>query len=279
MEFPTATCLAGALLALTLSACAAVPRVRVVPPPDASEVARAEAAVAALRSSVPVDAFAPGCFTRPGGGTIPYRLLRPAELVAGRRYPLVVIFHGSGAIGTDNTSQIGPLAKSWASPLRQQRYPAFVLVPQFSTRSSVYENAGTPAATSTATESLRDALALVRSLKSELPVDASRICTIGFSMGGSAVWNALVLEPGLFSAAVIVAGVPNRDALARLGTTRLLLVHGDADTENPFTATRAAYETAPSRGIEFWQYRALAHDFPPDLIAEDDLARWLFGAR
>jgi predicted peptidase len=47
----------------------------------------------------------------------PYRILRPAELAGGRTHPLVVLFHGSGAIGTDNISQVGPLAKSWASPL------------------------------------------------------------------------------------------------------------------------------------------------------------------
>jgi predicted peptidase len=59
-----------------------------------------------------------------------------------RAYPLIVIFHGFGAIGTDNVSQIGPVAKCSATPEMRERYPAFVLVPQFAARSAVYSGSG-----------------------------------------------------------------------------------------------------------------------------------------
>jgi predicted peptidase len=252
-----------------LAACSAG-GIRVIKARAEGDVAR----VSEIRSTVSVEAFEAGTFTR-DGRAVRYRLLRPSSIVEGRRYPMVVIFHGSGAIGTDNTSQIGPLAKSWATPLMSSRYPAFVLVPQFSDRSSVYEGMPEASATSRPTQSLRDALELIVSLHSELPVERRKVVAIGFSMGGSAVWNALVLKPGLFSSAAIVAGVPNRDALSRLGSTRLLLIHGDADRENPFAAALAAYRAAPKHKVEFWQYESLGHDFPADLIAGTDLAEWL----
>lgn len=214
-------------------------------------------------------------FTAADGTIIPYRLLRPATLTAGRTYPLVILFHGSGAIGTDNVSQLGMLAKQWASPMLRDRYPAFVAVPQFPTRSAVYRDAGTPAASSTATPSLHAGLALIDELVRTLPVDRQRIYAIGFSMGGSAVWNAMALRPELFRAAVAVAGVPNSDALLH-GSTRLLLVHGDADVENPFTATARVYEGARNPRLELWPYRGLAHDFPPELLANTAIADWLF---
>ena len=223
---------------------------------------------AAACAHQPATHYAAGTFTR-DGITMQYRLLSPPHVVAGRRHPLLVIFHGSGAIGTDNTAQLGPLAKSWATAERRAHYPAYVLIPQFSTRSAEYANGS-----SHATPALHTALALVEQMKRELPVD--RVYAIGWSMGGSAVWNALALKPGLFSRAAVVAGVPNRDALTQLGDTHLLLVHGDADTENPYAAARAAYEAADPSRVEFWRYEGLAHEFPQDLIATPRLAEWLF---
>jgi predicted peptidase len=228
---------------------------------------RQREAVDALARSVPVSAFEEGSF----GNVLPYRLLRPAEVRAGELYPLVVIFHGSGAIGTNNVDQLGPFAKSWATPAMRARHPAFVLVPHFATRSAVYTPEG-----SHPTDSLRNALRGIDELQRTLPIDPHRIYAAGFSMGGSAVWNAIALRPGLFSAAVIVAGVPNRDALAVLGQTRLLLIHGDADTENPYAAARAAYEAAPKDRVAFWRYRGLGHEFPLELITSTKLADWLF---
>jgi fermentation-respiration switch protein FrsA (DUF1100 family) len=56
----------------------------------------------------------------------------------------------------------------------------------------------------------------------------------------------------------------------------LLLVHGDADDENPFTAAHAAYEALLSRQVEFWRYEGLGHEFPPDLLVGTGIAEWLF---
>ena len=230
--------------------------------------------VAKLAAGVSVDEFEAGRFTTPTGAVVRYRLLRP-RVTNRRSYPLVVIFHGSGAIGSDNVSQLGPLAKSWATPRMVNDYPAFVLVPQFPARSAVYSGSGA-ATTSQPTDELRNALALIDEITRTLPIDRKQICAIGFSMGGSAVWNAIALRPRLFSAAVIVSGVPNLAALPKLGRTRLLLVHGDADDENPFTATRAAFDAAPKNRVELWQYERLGHEFPAELIVHPDLARWLF---
>jgi predicted peptidase len=188
----------------------------------------------------------------------------------------VVLFHGSGAIGTDNVSQVGPFAKSWATPPLRSRYPAFVVVPQFPARSAVYRDEGKPTASSSATRSLHVGLALIDELVRTLPIDRQRVYAAGFSMGGSAVWNAMALRPGLFSAAVVVAGVPNTEALRR-GQTRLLLVHGDADAENPFSTTVRVYEQARSPRVELWQYRGLGHDFPAELLLNTAIADWLFG--
>jgi predicted esterase len=85
----------------------------------------------------------------------------------------------------------------------------------------------------------------------------------------------MAFRPELFSAVVAVAGVPNADALRR-GHTRVLLIHGDADEENPFTAVSRVYEEARSRRVELWQYHGLGHEFPAELLFDTALPAWLF---
>jgi predicted peptidase len=262
----------SALLLIATAACSTSPRV--VPPTDGATIAALQAKVSEMSRSVAVNDFEAATFTTSNGTTIPYRLLRPSNVEPGRTYPLVVIFHGSGAIGTDNVSQVGPYAKSWATPLMRERYPAFVLVPQFSSRSAVYTGTGA-ATTSQPTDLLREALVAIEDVKRTLPIDPRRVYAVGFSMGGSAVWSSLVLRPDLFSAAVSVAGVPTPE-LRTLGRTRLLLVHGDADDENPFDAALAAHEALAPRQVEFWRYEGLGHEFPLDLLVGTGIAEWLF---
>jgi predicted peptidase len=186
----------------------------------------------------------------------------------------VVIFHGSGAIGDDNRSQIGPLARSWATDDARRRYPAFLLVPQFSGRTANYAQQAGGLPQSEGTEMLRAGLELVQHVRATENIASGKVFALGFSMGGSALWNALHWLPGLFSRAIIVAGVPSAET-RDLGATRVLLVHGDQDVENPFTAAWNAFLQSPPP-LEFWRFRGLGHELPQELIAGDRLQAWMF---
>ncbi len=48
-------------------------------------------------------------------------MMSPAAPQAGKRYPLIIVLHGSGAIGNDNSSQLGALAMSWSAPAIRKR--------------------------------------------------------------------------------------------------------------------------------------------------------------
>ena len=49
--------------------------------------------------------FTPGKFDN-GKVAVNYRFLKPKIIEKNKRYPLVLVFHGSGAIGTNNTSRL-----------------------------------------------------------------------------------------------------------------------------------------------------------------------------
>ncbi len=233
-------------------------------------------------AAVDTDQFDAGTFTAPDGTTLSYRLLRPSQLKEGGKYPLVVQFHGSGGIGTDNARQLDRLARSWAMPDLRERYQAYILVPQFPIRSANYGPAS-PDQKSEASPALATAMELVREFSATHPVDPARIYATGFSMGGSAAWLAPTLAPALFAAIVPLSGIAPADTHATaFKDLPVLVFHGNADDENPITADKrffAAIQNEDGHSIRFREYEGLAHQPPADIYPGIAWRDWLFQQR
>lgn len=226
--------------------------------------------------------FSSGQFVAADGTTLAYRLLSPATMEPGRRYPLVLQLHSSGGIGQDNQAQLDAMAKGWALPDNRTRYPAFVLVPQFPVRSANYDDPITPSSAQ-ASPALGAAMELIDELAGRLPVDPERLYASGFSMGGSAAWLAPVLRPGRFAAIVPISGIAPADTDAQaLLSLPILVMHGDADSENPIGADRRMVATLHARGndnIRLREYAGLAHSPPGDALPGQAWRDWLFAQR
>jgi predicted peptidase len=211
---------------------------------------------------------------------LPYRLLAPIRPAPPDGYPLVLVLHGSGAIGTDNRAQLGALAKAWALPQVMGGFPAYVVVPQFPARTADYTPGPDGALQSQAYPPLQSALALVDELAVRYRVDRRRIYVTGFSMGASGVWQALLARPELFAAAVPIAGIaPPRAEAIRLKKVPLLVVHGDADTENPPQSDLAmvkALHAAGNTRVELVMHAGLAHEIAPEIVYGRWWRDWLF---
>lgn len=213
---------------------------------------------------------------------IQYRLLEPKLKSVTNKFPLVIVFHGSGAIGNDNESQLGLLAKLWALDIIQKKYPAYVLAPQFSVRSSNYttdKNRGL--LVSVAQDPIETALQLIDSLKTNLNIDSKRIYLVGFSMGASTAINTLSSRPGLFAAAVSIAGIPEFNQIGALANKPIWLIHGNKDTENPFESDMQFYkESSIHNKTLFWEMDSLEHNdvLSTELLGEA-IPKWLFRFR
>ncbi|MDE1150760.1 MAG: dienelactone hydrolase family protein [Azospirillaceae bacterium] len=232
------------------------------------------------------DDFAAKTFTAPDGRMLPYRLLPPAQVAAAapavEKVPLVLVLHGSGAIGTDNIGQMGAFAKAWALPILRQRFPAYVVVPQVDVRSADYAPGDDGLLASHPGASLPAVLALVNDLVARLPVDATRIYVVGFSMGASAALNALVAEPGRFAGAVTFSAVPpDRGLAATVAGVPVMQIHGDQDPENPFDPDHTWAQALASAGGNptFIRYQGMDHRVPPDMLTAPGWREWLFAQR
>lgn len=272
----------GAVIALWLAAgCASAAQPELLT--DRTAPAR-QASDAALLKSLDRDAFLNGGYAGPTG-RLGYRLMSPAHVQDGKRYPLVIVLHGSGAIGDDNISQLGALAMSWAAPAIRKRYPAYILVPQFAERSANYApSAADGLLAATPGPNLPSLHALVDLLKPQFAIDTDRIYVTGFSMGASAATQAVLQRQDMFAAAVAYSGIaPERASAAQLKDLPLLLVHGDADTENPIEPDRAlfaALQRQPGGArARLLEYRGLGHTVPADLLLSTSWRDWLFAQK
>ncbi len=226
------------------------------------------------------DIFDSASFTGKDQVEIRYRLFKPREeQYASERLPLVIVFHSSGRpVGTDNSSQLGLVQKLFASPGIQEKYPAFILAPQFPTRSSDYiSDSSRHLLTSRSRTCLDAVIQLTDSLRQHLNIDNDRIYLVGYSMGGSTVINALSARPELFAAGISISGIPEFDKIQTLATIPIWLIHGIDDTENPIASDEQFYKELKSNRIRFWKLNGTTHDnvFSTRLLG-DALPKWLF---
>lgn len=223
--------------------------------------------------------FSAETFKCPDGTAIPYRLHRPA--MPGR-LPVVLVLHGSGAIGTDNLAQMGAFAAAWADPAHAKITPAIIVVPQAPVRTADYEVGEDGLLASRAGAPLGAILALMDKLSQDPGVDPSRISVVGFSMGASAAMQAVLARPRLFSAAVAFSAVPPpRVAAQRMPSIPLLLIHGDRDGDNPIEpdlAWASALSRASARG-RMIVYGGMDHRVPDDMLTSWDWRAWMLTQR
>jgi|GEM_PF-314549 len=213
---------------------------------------------------------------------IPYRLLTPINPNPVKKYPLIITFHNSTRIGTDNKSQLEPMARIWLNGSIRKKYQTYVLAPQFAERSANYHlDQQRGILTSSPSLQLQAIPALIDSLKKTYPIDVSRIYLLGYSMGGSAVIELLNLRPGIFAAAVAIAAVPAFGNVNSLERVPIWLIHGSADTENPFAGSRELYrEISVRHKTKFSIYEQRTHDnIVSTALLGESIPQWLFARK
>jgi predicted peptidase len=214
-----------------------------------------------------------------GTTKINYRLLQPKKIKTNKKYPLVVLFHGSGAIGTDNQNQLQALSKLWAQPEIRDDYPAYVIAVQFPTRSSNYSlDSNRNVLTSKSEPCLETVFQLIETMKTDLPIDKKRIYVMGFSMGGSTTINALSLRPDLFAAGISFAGIPQFDKIDELKNKPIWLIHGNKDTDNTIQSDIQFYnELGKNSKTLFWELDDTNHgNIISAQFLGDEIPKWLF---
>ncbi len=148
---------------------------------------------------------------------IPFRVMKPIDFDAGKKYPVIVSLHGAGGKGADNRKQLKVWNQQLAEKERREKFPSYVVAPQ---APGLWD---------------ADHLEQIKAVIKDLPsADMDRIYVLGHSMGGHGTFIFTQLDKNYFAAAAPSAGSGLRrtedfiDA-EKIKDIPMWVFHGDKD--------------------------------------------------
>lgn len=178
---------------------------------------------------------------------MPYRYFEPT-IAEGAKYPVILYLHGEDEAGTDNEKQLSitECATNWIAPDYLEINPTYVIAPQIPTGSNW-----------TIEPAYSNTLALLEKFIENHPrIDKNRIYIVGFSMGGTGVWNMILKNPKLFAAAMPISGnadawLGNTKAWAALKNMPVVVIHSYDDQIAPISGSLNAVAAIQAAGNIF----------------------------
>jgi predicted peptidase len=119
---------------------------------------------------------------------------------------------------------------------------------------------------------------IVRALRARTSVDVSRVYGVGYSMGAIGLWDILARHPGLFSAAVLIAGDLDVAAASCLTSFPLWAIVGRRDEVVPPDNNRAFAGLVAEHGglARLTEIASAGHDVWRTAFTYPPLWDWLF---
>lgn len=220
---------------------------------------------------------------------IGWRLLSPATIEPGRRYPVVLFLHGAGERGDDNTAQLKYLPAWLAEPAARAAHPCFVIAPQCrKDRRWVDVAWADPASSPQSAEPTADMTAVIAMLDEVLTrpptgpaVDPDRVYLTGLSMGGFGTWDLAARMPERFAAILPICGGYDERTAPRLVRLPTWVAHGAADKVVSVERSRSMVAALKAAGGSptYMELPGVGHDSWTPTYRDPAALEWLFGQR
>lgn len=224
------------------------------------------------------------------GDTLPYRILYPENFDPAKKYPLLLVLHGVGERGNNNTAQLAHGGDVFIKPAMRSRFPAIVVFPQCPVnsywanvdirtdaatqrRSFNFRKGGKP------TKAMSLLLSLLHQLRRRQDIDKSQVYVGGLSMGGMGTLETLRRKPQYFAAAFSICGGDNpANAKKYARKVPLWFFHGGKDdvVTPDHSVTMVAAVKEAGGNPKFTLYPNDKHNSWDDAFAEPNLLPWLF---
>jgi predicted peptidase len=213
------------------------------------------------------------------GKTLPYRLMRPAKVEDGERYPLVVFLHGAGERGTDNEKQLIHGVPQFVA--NREKYPCFLIAPQCPEKARWVEvdwGADSHRIPKEPSEPARLTLELIDTLSKELPIDSKRVYVTGLSMGGYGTWDLVARRPDRFAAGAVVCGGADETTAEAIKHVPVWVFHGAKDGAVKPARSRRMVEALKGAGARprYTEYPDVGHDSWNPAYKDPELFAWMF---
>ena len=222
--------------------------------------------------------------------TLPYRILFPLRFDPSKKYPLVIILHGSGERGNNNEDQLKYGAGLFLKDTIRQKYPAIVVFPQcpsYSFWSNVEREKDMTSDTQRwifqtnmpPTKAMQMLMTVIDNFLDKPFVNKQKIYVGGLSMGGMGTFELIGRKPNIFASAFAICGGDNTlNAKKYAKKVPLWIFHGKKDQQVPYQHSEAIVTAIRAEGgtPKYTLYPNDDHNSWNDAFAEPMLIPWLF---
>ena len=235
-------------------------------------------------SQNPADAYEARKFAGPDGKALGYRLLKPLDYDATKKYPLVLFLHGAGERGDDNASQLKHGAPLFIQPDVREKYACFVVAPQCPAEqkwADIDWSSDTPTQPEKVSESMGLTLAAIEGLQKEFSIDGDRLYVTGLSMGGYGTWDLVTRFPDKWAAAAPICGGGDKTKAALAKAVPIWAFHGVEDPAVKLVRTTEMIDAIEAAGGHplYSEYPYVTHDSWTTAYQEAEFLPWLFAQR
>lgn len=200
--------------------------------------------------------------------SIPFRFKKSSK----ENMPLVIYFHGAGALGNDNIKQF---LEYKGMSIRLSKRKCNVLIPQSTL--DIGENIAI----------IRKYCKVVKKLVEKLTkiakIDLDRIYLVGASYGGACVWYSLYDFPKFYAAAIPLMGYfPHCNLLGfdvkRFETENIWIGHAENDKVVLIQDDEKMFEILSSNGysVKMSRYKKYGHNMSGIFLRKEKWKSWLF---
>jgi predicted peptidase len=222
-----------------------------------------------------------------GGDTLRYRIQYPLGYNAAKKYPLILVLHGSGERGRDNEAQLKWGGSLFADSAKRAAFPAIVVFPQCPATDSWSRLTFNPQdslrfhflSDTVVSRPLGLVMQLLDALVTGGTINTRKIYVGGLSMGGMGTFEILWRKPHFFAAAFPICGAGD-PAKVKIYARKfpIWVFHGGADPVVPVGNSRVMVRELKAAGAKviYAEYPGVQHDSWKNAFAEPELLPWLF---
>jgi len=251
--------------------------------PELIEVKPNPPAVTASKRIIVSRDFEKATFSASNGCELPYRLYIPIDYDASYAYPVLLMLHGMGEIGTDNNSHIkSPGLQAAFMDLDHEIYRCIIVAPQCPyDRWCGYNLGGYSIDDTPITEPMEAVVELLDYIDTNYSTHPGRKYVMGGSMGGFGTWDIITRYHDKFAAAVPFCGGGDSAYAEELKDVYIHIYHDIEDDTIPVIAARRMYKAIKAIGgerIEYTETSGYGHLIERNVLNENDYSiyDWLF---
>ncbi len=209
---------------------------------------------------------------------IPFRFHLPEKTPLGKRFPLIVFFHGEGESDDDNTRQLSHIQYAVNSFVGPQKFDCFILAAQCPADNHSWNSSENKYGTSPLTY----VELMIRAVIREYPIDVERVSAFGICSGATAAWRCAAKNPELFCALGLCSPVIDYydSGIDVLRNVPVWFFGNNQDRAFPLENMRRTFDVMNQKGIRlYYSERNGTHDSWSKALRDDLIFNWLLSQK